>query len=992
MKNKGFTLVEILATIVIMAVLLTIAIPGVMGISKSIKDKMFCTKVNNIEEAAKLYGKDFIDEVDTGALNEVTVKQLIEYNLYKKEEDGCSLNKDDNKPCVLDPRDNSSMDEGKVVLHSSNKKVYAYYTLSTEDMLLCEAKKEKDKYGSYTIRLLNWYATNYEELQNQREVEAIYLHDLPELSVMPKQEHKITLHNIDNVPTKTEEIKVNFPFAGYYLYTYDYLEGNSMQIYGSNLKGVKPYQFTRDIMAIVKWEPQTVTLPTIQKEGYYFNGWCRGEIGNEKCTTDEASFTETLPYMQEDIDLYAKWEEIEVPVVLYDENGQEPRDNVLTATYGQTLRDLKSYELPEKEYTFTIDYNDGATLNETVTINATFDGYYESVNGIEPKYYDSNGKYKLGNLYLTNEKNIYANWKNSSYELPSHEREGYTHIGWCTTRVCNLDPIPAGQTLNVAPGSTIYAQWKPIETNITLKQDGATTQGTTKVTAQYNKDMPAITIPSQKHTVTLNYRVTNKSNDVYQSISSFDGYFESKNGIGNKYYTSSGTSNKKWNKTTSTATLYAKWSGGSVTLPSHSINGYKFLGWYTDPTSGIYVGTGGESYTPSSDTTLYARWSANTYTLTYDNQSGSGCTSKSGTYDSTWGSLCTPTRSNYKFQGWYTGTNGSGTQISDSSKVSGNITVYAKWSANTYTLTYDNQSGTGCTSKSGTYDSTWGSLCTPTRSEYIFYGWYTGINGSGTQISDSSKVTGNITVYAKWRLAIATAKGIYYPSLQDAFNGAQSNEITLLQNTSEVATNNGTNYVNLNGKTISNTLINKGYLELKGSGNINTSGKHAIDNTGGNAILKIRDNVHINATAAAAVSNHGKELYVWDAVQIYGEHSGIDCNGYTDVSSTSSDLFVKGDDNGIYVDSSWSNCSIRWSTFGSLYGKMNGIGTWNSNTIIDVYGRINNLGAYVSGGNWGIYGPKGFKKNIDVDYNTSYGIAFNSPAGRCYDEGNGGCS
>ncbi len=71
---------------------------------------------------------------------------------------------------------------------------------------------------------------------------------------------------------------------------------------------------------------------------------------------------------------------------------------------------------------------------------------------------------------------------------------------------------------------------------------------------------------------------------------------------------------------------------------------------------------------------------------------------------------------------------------------------------NTYTLTYNNNNGSGCTSKSGTYASTWGELCTPSRSGYDFKGWWTAASG-GTQVTASTTVSGNLTVYAHWELS-----------------------------------------------------------------------------------------------------------------------------------------------------------------------------------------------------------------------------------------------
>ena len=65
MKEKGFTLVELLSVIVIMGIILLVAIPSVFGISKTIKDNMYCSKIHNLEAAAKLYGEDYKDEFES---------------------------------------------------------------------------------------------------------------------------------------------------------------------------------------------------------------------------------------------------------------------------------------------------------------------------------------------------------------------------------------------------------------------------------------------------------------------------------------------------------------------------------------------------------------------------------------------------------------------------------------------------------------------------------------------------------------------------------------------------------------------------------------------------------------------------------------------------------------------------------------------------------------------------------------------------------------
>ena len=139
------------------------------------------------------------------------------------------------------------------------------------------------------------------------------------------------------------------------------------------------------------------------------------------------------------------------------------------------------------------------------------------------------------------------------------------------------------------------------------------------------------------------------------------------------------------------------------------------------------------------------------YTLTYESQGGSSCSSKTVESGSSWGTLCTPTRNGYNFGGWWTA--GYGTEITSSTIASGNLTVYAKWSQVQYTITYNNQGGSGCTNKTVESGSTWGTLCTPTKTGYNFGGWYTGTIGSGTRVLNTTTASNNLTVYAKWNPA-----------------------------------------------------------------------------------------------------------------------------------------------------------------------------------------------------------------------------------------------
>lgn len=64
MKRKnGFTLVELLAVIVILSILMIVAVPNALKMSSKVKEKSYLTKIENIENAAKLYGENHINAV-----------------------------------------------------------------------------------------------------------------------------------------------------------------------------------------------------------------------------------------------------------------------------------------------------------------------------------------------------------------------------------------------------------------------------------------------------------------------------------------------------------------------------------------------------------------------------------------------------------------------------------------------------------------------------------------------------------------------------------------------------------------------------------------------------------------------------------------------------------------------------------------------------------------------------------------------------------------
>ena len=116
------------------------------------------------------------------------------------------------------------------------------------------------------------------------------------------------------------------------------------------------------------------------------------------------------------------------------------------------------------------------------------------------------------------------------------------------------------------------------------------------------------------------------------------------------------------------------------------------------------------------------------YKISYDANGGSGAP-KSQTKEKDKNitlSGTKPTRSGYTFLYWNTKKDGSGDSYMSGGTYIDNesVTLYAQWRDNKQTLTYNNNGGSGCTSKKVTKGSAYGYLCTPTRSGYTFVGWF----------------------------------------------------------------------------------------------------------------------------------------------------------------------------------------------------------------------------------------------------------------------------
>ena len=415
-------------------------------------------------------------------------------------------------------------------------------------------------------------------------------------------------------------------------------------------------------------------------------------------------------------------------------------------TTNLTILEGKTLTVPSGK-TITIEKNGKLEIEKgaQLYVDGTVDG---NITGAGKIYYKLNydldgGEWKNGykpeDYYLSG----------AEFDLPTEEnlkKAGYTLSGW--TEKGKKDVV-----------------WKI----------PATATGIKNVVAQWTANKYKVSFNANGGTVTPD-TMTLTHGDVYGKLPTptrdgytFAGWFTDPNG---------GAKVEQGDVVTASHTLYAHWTaktctvtfnanGGTVTpaeqtvtygstygeLPTLTREGYTFAGWFTKKDGGTQV-TKETVVTTVADHTLYAHWTAKTCTVTFDVNGGTVTPAEQTvTYGSTYGELPTPTREGYTFAGWFTEQNG-GTQVTKETvvKTVADHTLYAHWTANTYTVKFDANEGTVTPAeKTVTYGSTYGELPTPTREGYTFAGWFTEQNG-GTKVMADTKVTTaeNHTLYAYW--------------------------------------------------------------------------------------------------------------------------------------------------------------------------------------------------------------------------------------------------
>lgn len=309
-----------------------------------------------------------------------------------------------------------------------------------------------------------------------------------------------------------------------------------------------------------------------------------------------------------------------------------------------------------------------------------------------------------------------AIWGNESSSVDS--RKGFADINTANYQV-NMDHssmqynlfIPAGKTKGTSLTHSAYGDYTSLNYTQTVEQKLSENGGST-----YSTSTRALA------TVSVNsYKLTSATGTTA------DG--------GN---IASGQSSKSCDAARTATVTYSV---------SSVAEGYTFVGWYDGDTEKSTSTT--YTYQATEAKTITARFKANAYSVVFDgNDNTSGSMSNQTFYYNVEQNLTSNaySKNGYSFGGWTTNNDGTGTSYTNGQSVSNwsstdgaSITIFAKW---TQSVTLDRESGTsGSTSVTATYNSaTLGSYTNPERSGYIFGGYYSGDNGIGELIINTSKV------------------------------------------------------------------------------------------------------------------------------------------------------------------------------------------------------------------------------------------------------------
>jgi len=527
-------------------------------------------------------------------------------------------------------------------------------------------------------------------------------------------------------------------------------------------------------------EAKTLSPNGFTRVGYTFAGWATG-TGGAAVFTDEGSVSNLTAEDGAVVTLYAVWTP-HTYTVSYDANGGMGSTASSSHTYDEA-NTLTPNSFTRTGYTFagwaaSADGGVVYTDEESVLNLASEDGATVTLYAIWTPHtytvsYDANGG--LG----TTDTSSHTYDEAKPLTANGFTRVGYTFAGWATEAAGDIVYTDGQSVLNLisedGAAVTLYAVWTP---NI--------------YTVDYNANGGTGSTASSSHTYDAAKTLT--PNSFTRTGYTFAGWAASADGA--IVYTDEDSVFNLASEDGATVTLYAVWTPhiytvsydanggiGSTAPSSHTYDeaktltangftrvGYTFAGWANDA-SGTAIYSDGQSVsnlTPEDgvSVTLYAVWRANIYTIEYNANGGTGSTAPSShAFDAaTLLAANRFTKTGYTFAGWAASADGAIVYIDEESILNlrtedgAILTLYAVWTPNSYTISYNANGGSGSTAfSSHTYDEAKTLTASGfTRTGYTFAGWAANARGAAvytdeeTVMNLASEDNATVTLYAVW--------------------------------------------------------------------------------------------------------------------------------------------------------------------------------------------------------------------------------------------------
>ena len=316
----------------------------------------------------------------------------------------------------------------------------------------------------------------------------------------------------------------------------------------------------------------------------------------------------------------------------------------------------------------------------------------------------------------------------SIINAPEVTKEGYTFKGWYEgeEKYDVYEPITRNLILESKyeinkykvrfineDGSVLQEETLDYGSTPTYKKETPTKKRTEEYTYEFDKWSPEIT----KVTGNQEYKATYKATK-------------------NKYTVTYINEGKEYHKETA---LY----GNTIkNVENPTKEGYTFIGWYDINDKKV-----NHPITVTKNMTLYSKYEINSYKVSYYNEGVKYIEDQKINYgENALKPNTDPSKIGYTFKYWSIKENGE--EYEFSTKITEDITLYAVYEINKYTVTYINE-GTEYHKETAEYGSVVISIQDPTKEGYTFIGWY---NENNEKVTHPITVTENITLHSKYEI------------------------------------------------------------------------------------------------------------------------------------------------------------------------------------------------------------------------------------------------